>query len=77
MHKDNCYEIAVNCFTESLAALGPESVAKHQQPAMYHLVQGLCLLARGLLQESRELEMRLNDLAKRGVKICKRAALSL
>jgi hypothetical protein len=62
---DNYYETAVVNFRKSLDGLGPETTAQHNSPAMYYLIKGMELLARGLLQESRETASRLAELAKR------------
>lgn len=65
MIRDNYYETGINSLNKAKAALGPESVAYHQQPVMAHLVDGILRIAQGLLQEQRILEEKLDALAKR------------
>lgn len=63
---DNYYETAATCFKEAIKSLGGDDViAMNQNLTMYNLAYGLLRLTQGLLQENRELESRLADLARR------------
>lgn len=60
MPRDNYYETAATCFENAL-----NSVDSAGSGALKSLARGLHLLAQGLLQDSRIVEQKLDDLARR------------
>jgi hypothetical protein len=61
--RDNYYETAITSLDEAIKGLGPS--AKTSNPAMYYLGYGILRMAQGLLQESKIVEHKLDEILAR------------
>ena len=59
----DAYSSAIRSLTAAIHSLGPKETAERQQPTLYFLSYGLLRLAEGLLEESREMDIRLAEIA--------------
>lgn len=61
----DAYSTAIRSLTAAIHSLGPKETAEHEQPTLYFLSYGLLRLAEGLLEESKEMDIRLADIVER------------
>lgn len=61
----DAYSSAIRSLTAAIHSLGPKETAEREQLTLYFLSYGLLRLAEGLLEESREIDIRLADIANR------------
>jgi len=61
----DAYSAAISSLTAAIHSLGPKERAEHEQLTLYFLSYGLLRLAEGLLEQSREMDIRLAEIADR------------